>query len=118
MPKCMGIPRFDTHLYNWHLTEKEKIKHAEFEKNVALRESILASMTADDMKQLIIAEDELSRTNSTITTRLFPRRDMGKYIKYFDGDTYYYHLFNAWETMYGNNREAAVLRLTKELEIV
>ena len=39
------------------------------------------------------------RTNSTVTTRLFPRRDMGNYIKYFEGDTYYYHLFNAWETI-------------------
>ena len=49
-------------------------------------ESILESLTPDDVRFLIRAEDELAQ--ATHFTRIFPTRDTHKYFKYFETPRY------------------------------
>ena len=49
-------------------------------------ESILESLTPDDVRFLIRAEDELAQ--ATHFTRIFPTRDTHKYFKYFETQRY------------------------------
>jgi len=76
-------------------------------------EPILESLTPDDVRFLIRAEDELAQ--AAHFTRIFPTRDTHKYFKYFDTPRYYNLLFDAWETKYAddNLRAAAIDRLER-----
>lgn len=67
-------------------------------------------LTPDDVRCLIIAEDELAR--SSPLERIFPTAETHKYLKYTETPRYYNRLLDAWETRYGHNRKEgiAVLR--------
>ena len=72
-------------------------------------ESILETLTPDDVRHLIRAEDEL--VQATHFSRIFPTQDTHKYFKYFQEQRYYNKLMDAWETKFGEQRAAAIDRL-------
>jgi len=94
-------------LYAMKLSEDEARKQSEF-RNLNERHSYLSSilqnLTRDDVRLLMIAEDELYRAR--IARRLFPKPSMGNYLQYVESDKYYYKLLDAWETRYGDDRSA------------
>lgn len=67
-------------------------------------QDILSTLTPDDVRHLIQAEDEL--TQSGDMERVFPTRDTHKYLGFLDGPRYYNRLFDAWETRYGHQRSS------------
>lgn len=64
---------------------------------------ILSTLTSDDVRHLIQAEDEL--TQSADMERIFPTHETHKYLGFLAGPRYYNRLFDAWEARYGRNRE-------------
>ncbi|KAM7351584.1 tubulin tyrosine ligase-like 4A isoform 2-T2 [Cochliomyia hominivorax] len=98
---------YDKRMYINYLSRTEKIKHNMFtRKSMDDREEyinpILEHLTPDDVRCLIIAEDELARC--TPLERIFPTIDTYKYLKYTEAPRYYNRLLDAWESRYGNNR--------------
>jgi tubulin polyglutamylase TTLL4 len=106
---------FDEQLYSFNLTKTDLDKHAKFEaiglvNRSAYLESIIDTLTPDDVRRLIVAEDELHR--SKMYKRLLPSRRMSEYFRFLDTTVvYYYMLFDAWEEKYGKNRTAGQARL-------
>lgn len=72
-------------------------------------ESIIETLTPDDVRQLILAEDELSQCEGF--TRIFPGPNTYTYFPYFENPRYYNMLFDAWEAKYGEIRAEGVERL-------
>jgi hypothetical protein len=68
----------------------------------------------DDVRQLIIAEDELKRSRpAELFRRIFPSPGMSEYLKYVEPrNRYYYMLLNAWESK-GFNKTEGIKRLVK-----
>ncbi|XP_030384536.1 tubulin polyglutamylase TTLL4 isoform X2 [Scaptodrosophila lebanonensis] len=98
---------YDKRLYINYLSRDEKAKHNTFtRKSMEHREeyidSILQTLTPDDVRCLIIAEDELARCAPL--ERIFPTDRTHKYLKYNDSPRYYNRLLDAWESRYANNR--------------
>jgi tubulin polyglutamylase TTLL4 len=67
-------------------------------------------LTPDDVRCLIVTEDELSRCQPL--ERIFPAPNSHKYLHFTDQPRYYNHLLDAWEHRYSKKRECgiAVLR--------
>lgn len=65
---------------------------------------ILSTLTPDDVRHLIQAEDELTQAGDM--ERVFPTHDTHKYLNFLSGPRYYNRLFDAWETRYTANRES------------
>lgn len=74
-------------------------------------ESIIETLNPDDLRQLIIAEDELSQCEGF--TRIFPGPNTFTYFPYFENPRYYNMLFDAWEAKYAGSRLEGVERLIK-----
>ena len=70
---------------------------------------ILCQLTDYDIRQLIEAEDELSRIGSF--KRIFPSIQTRKYLKYFDRLFYPNLLLDQWEQHFGDNREKGLNQL-------
>lgn len=68
-------------------------------------------MTPDDIRQLIIAEDEMSQVNNFV--RVFPTNSSHSYFPYFEVPRYYNVLFDAWENKYYDNRSEGCERLSE-----
>ncbi|XP_072393958.1 tubulin monoglutamylase TTLL4-like isoform X1 [Diabrotica undecimpunctata] len=103
---------FDARLYSTALTKREKNKHALFEQLESRDEyltDILRTLTGDDVRHLIRAEDELTVKGGF--ERIFPTQQSHRYLHFME-PRYYNRLFDAWEERYGHQREAgiAVLR--------
>jgi len=71
--------------------------------------AILNNLTPDDVRCLIIAEDELARCAPL--ERIFPTDQTHKYLKYNDSPRYYNRLLDAWESRYANNRTEGIALL-------
>lgn len=71
-------------------------------------------LTPDDVRCLIIAEDELARCSPL--ERIFPTIDTHKYLKYTEAPRYYNRLLDAWESRYGNNRTEGIHLLRQYCE--
>jgi len=102
-------------LYAINLSEAEEQKQLEFnkvEERSSYLTSILNNLTRDDVRLLMITEDELSRLKWS--KRIFPRRSLAKYIPLVESSNYYYKLLDAWEVKYGENRTAG-RRLLEDL---
>lgn len=65
---------------------------------------ILSTLTPDDVRHLLQAEDELTQAGDM--ERVFPDAASHKYLPYLAGPRYYNRLFDAWETRYGHNRSS------------
>ncbi|XP_063529810.1 tubulin monoglutamylase TTLL4-like isoform X3 [Cydia strobilella] len=115
--KLGGLP-YDSRLYTVYLSKEERDKHIIYtnmeERDLYLRD-ILSTLTPDDVRHLIQAEDEL--TQSQDMERIFPTKSTHHYLNYLSGPRYYNRLFDAWETRYGTNREAGLLLLRNLCDI-
>lgn len=76
--------------------------------------SILENLTPDDIRCLLIAEDELAR--SAPLERIFPAANTYKYLNFTESPRYYNRLLDAWETRYGNCRQEGIKVLTRHCE--
>jgi len=74
-------------------------------------DDIIDDLTPDDVRQLIIYEDELTQLGGF--EKIFPTTKSYQYLQFFDVPRYYNLLFNAWEMKYGKNREEGISRLQK-----
>nr|XP_026497509.1 tubulin polyglutamylase ttll-4-like isoform X3 [Vanessa tameamea] len=103
-----GLP-YDSRLYTVYLSKEERDKHIIYtnmeDRDLYLRD-ILSTLTPDDVRHLLQAEDEL--TQSGALQRVFPTRHSHKYLPYLAGPRYYNRLFDAWETRYADDREPGV----------
>lgn len=73
-------------------------------------DSILNELTQNDIRVLMLAEDELSRCGHF--KRVFPTATSGKYLTYFDKPRYYNLLLDAWERRYKDNRLEGINHLS------
>ncbi|XP_050673994.1 tubulin monoglutamylase TTLL4-like isoform X2 [Leptidea sinapis] len=106
--KMAGLP-YDSRLYTVYLSKEERDKHIIYtnmeERDMYLRD-ILSTLTPDDVRHLLQAEDEMTQTRDM--ERVFPTRDSHKYLTFLSGPRYYNRLFDAWETRYADNRQAGI----------
>lgn len=63
------------------------------------QKQILNHLTPDDVRTLIIAEDELAR--AAPLERIFPSSTSHKYLPFLDHPRYHNRLLDAWEHRYG-----------------
>ncbi|XP_059617253.1 tubulin monoglutamylase TTLL4 isoform X2 [Phlebotomus argentipes] len=103
----------DKRMYTTTLARSERIKHNHFTGRELNREdyleSILDNLTADDVRCLILVEEELTRCAPL--ERIFPAPNSHKYLNYMDNPRYYNRLLDAWETKYAGRREEGIARL-------
>ncbi|CAI6367166.1 unnamed protein product [Macrosiphum euphorbiae] len=121
--KVLGVKSilcYDKRLYTLNLSAKEKEKE-EYYTNIESREeyidSILDDLLPDNIRHLIVYEDEITQVGSF--QKVFPTTSSSKYHKYFDSSRYYNMLLDAWECKYSNNRGegTAVLEKLCQLKI-
>ncbi|KAG1683767.1 Tubulin polyglutamylase TTLL4 [Nymphon striatum] len=105
----------DKKLYNYVLSAEERAKIFQFQQihlTLGTTEmSVLDNLTPDDIKHLMISEDELTRAGHF--NRVYPSLHSNKYHKYFEQPRYYDNLLDAWEVTYFNNRSMGIQRLQK-----
>lgn len=115
--KMLGVESslcYDKRLYTFNLSAKEKEKqeyYSNAESRVEYIDSILDDLLPDDIRHLIIYEDELTQIGSF--QKVFPTTSSFKYHQYFEGSRYYNMLFDAWECKYSNNRDEGIAVLEK-----
>ncbi|KAF2347635.1 Tubulin-tyrosine ligase/Tubulin polyglutamylase, partial [Trinorchestia longiramus] len=101
----------DHRLYTRLLTDVDQRKHAAV--NAMPRSQYLTaaleSLTPDDVRHLVLGEDELNRAGSF--TCIFPTSETHHYFGFFDKPRYYNRLWDAWETAYGSCRQKGIDRL-------
>ncbi|XP_073979085.1 tubulin polyglutamylase ttll-4-like isoform X2 [Rhodnius prolixus] len=100
---------FDNRMYVVGLSPKEKIKHATFcklEDREFYLESIIDDLTPDDIRHLIIYEDEMTQLGNF--QKIFPTTETHAYFQYLEGSRYYNMLFDAWETKFHNRRSEGI----------
>lgn len=117
---------FEDDLLNYELTEAEQVKHKRFYERheKALQEELkdaqqvagkdfglTEQLTPDDLRQLCLAEDELSRKGSFL--RLFPSRISQQYLPYFQQPLYYSYLLNEWQRKYADQPAERLRRLRR-----
>ncbi|RVE53358.1 hypothetical protein evm_001928 [Chilo suppressalis] len=103
--KLAGLP-YDSRLYTVYLSKEERDKHIIYtnmeDRDMYLRD-ILSTLTPDDVRHLIQAEDELTQAGDM--ERVFPTQATHKYLAFLTGPRYYNRLFDAWETRYHHHRQ-------------
>ncbi|CAG9567895.1 unnamed protein product [Danaus chrysippus] len=103
-----GLP-YDSRLYTVYLSKEERDKHIIYthmeDRDLYLRD-ILSTLTPDDVRHLIQAEDELTQIDSM--ERVFPTKNTHKYLTFLVGPRYYNRLFDAWESRYCDYREPGI----------
>ncbi|OWR49776.1 hypothetical protein KGM_212027 [Danaus plexippus plexippus] len=106
--KPNGLP-YDSRLYTVYLSKEERDKHIIYthmeDRDLYLRD-ILSTLTPDDVRHLIQAEDELTQIDSM--ERVFPTKNTHKYLTFLVGPRYYNRLFDAWESRYCDYREPGI----------
>lgn len=101
----------DRRLHVTNLSKVERLKHNRFtNKSITNREQylddILENLTPDDIRCLIIAEDELARCAPL--ERICPTPNSYRYMKFTENPRYYNRLLDAWENRYANNRQEGI----------
>ncbi|XP_054742482.1 tubulin monoglutamylase TTLL4 isoform X3 [Anastrepha obliqua] len=112
--KLNGPLCHDKRIFTTCLTAEEVRKHNQFTNRlIEFREeyldSILDNLLPDDIRCLIISEDEFARC--TPLERIFPTTDTHMYLKFIENPRYYNRLLDAWETRYGNQRAHGIALL-------
>ncbi|XP_014479842.1 PREDICTED: tubulin polyglutamylase TTLL4-like [Dinoponera quadriceps] len=105
----------DYRLHRTNLSYQERHKQFMYA-NLRNREDylhdIIDDLTPDDVRHLIIYEDELTQLDRF--EKIFPTADSHRYSQYFDIPRYYNMLLDAWEAKYGDgSREEGISRLQK-----
>ncbi|RWS11131.1 tubulin polyglutamylase TTLL4-like protein [Dinothrombium tinctorium] len=91
----------DKSFLKFKFSKEEREKHKLYERSFC-DENILENLTPDDVRQLMEAEDELSRCGHFI--RVFPSASSDIYMNLFVEKKYYNLLLNEWEKKFGNDR--------------
>lgn len=89
---------------------KNRISDDELNFLKSASDGILQDLTQNDIRVLMLAEDELSRCGRF--KRVFPSANSSKYLIFFDKPRYYNLLLDAWEQRYKNNRLEGVKQLS------
>lgn len=100
---------YDSRIYNPNITNTERYKHYTFVGKASRNEyvdRILQELTPDDVRCLIIHEDEQSQLGAY--QKIFPTHETYKYLKYFEKKRYYNLLLDAWETKYHRQRAQGI----------
>ncbi|XP_053672131.1 tubulin monoglutamylase TTLL4-like [Anopheles nili] len=104
---------FDKRIYTTGLSKTERLKHNQFIQKDMSREdylsSILEELTPDDVRCLLLTEDELAR--SAPLERILPAPNSHRYIGFTEHPRYYNRLLDAWEHRYSQNRSEGVALL-------
>lgn len=105
---------FDERLYKPKLTNVDLLKrHRYLNATKTSDASILEKLTQEDIRVLILSEDELSRSGRF--SRIFPTSETEKYFPYFTELTYYNLLLSEWEKLVMlESRLNCLNRLSKE----
>lgn len=69
----------------------------------------MENLTPDDIRCLIIMEDELARCAPL--ERIFPAPQSHKYLQFTESPRYYNLLLDAWEQRYSKKRESGIALL-------
>lgn len=80
------------------------------ESQLMKNDCVLSDLSQDDIRVLMLAEDELSRCGTF--RRAFPSSKSNKYLKYFEKPRYYNLLLDAWERRYHNDRVDGIRHLS------
>ena len=109
--------KYSDDLLNYTLTDVEKQKQARFAEEFTAQYAktggnleelsvydfkLTENLLPDDLRQICLAEDELSRSGSFI--RLFPSKISESYLSYFATPFYRNYLLVEWERRYGDRR--------------
>ncbi|KAH8269751.1 hypothetical protein KR018_009821 [Drosophila ironensis] len=106
----------DKRIFTTCLTAEEVRKHNQFtNRSIEFREeyvdTILDNLLPDDVRCLIVAEDELARCQPL--ERIFPTSGTHTYLRYIENARYYNRLLDAWETKYAKNRDMGIALLSR-----
>ncbi|XP_058979823.1 uncharacterized protein LOC109613485 isoform X1 [Musca domestica] len=109
--KLEGPLCFDRRLFTTCLRNEEIRKHNQFtNRSIEVREdyldAILEHLLPDDVRCLLLSEDELNRCSPL--ERIFPTPNTFNYLKFVDNPRYYNRLLDAWEHRYGHCREKGI----------
>ena len=74
----------------------------------------MEELTPDDVRCLILTEDELARCAPL--ERIFPAPNTHKYLEFTESPRYYNRLLDAWESKYGSRRNEGIHRLQELCE--
>ncbi len=108
---------FDSRLYSIGISYTEKYKQNSYANKTRRSDylnTILQVLTPDDIRQLIIYEDELTQAKSF--QKIFPTHNTYKYFRFFEKPRYYNQLLDAWEHKYHGCREKGVQLLKSYCE--
>ncbi|XP_035917353.1 tubulin polyglutamylase TTLL4 isoform X2 [Anopheles stephensi] len=104
---------FDKRIYTTGLSKTERLKHNQFIQKDMCREdylnTILEELTPDDVRCLLLTEDELAR--SAPLERILPAPNSYRYIGFTEHPRYYNRLLDAWEHRYSHNRSEGIALL-------
>ncbi|XP_050099630.1 tubulin monoglutamylase TTLL4 isoform X2 [Anopheles aquasalis] len=104
---------FDKRIYTTGLSKAERLKHNQFIQKDMAREdymsTILEDLTPDDVRCLLLTEDELAR--SAPLERILPAPHSHRYIGFTEHPRYYNRLLDAWEHRYSHNRAEGIALL-------
>lgn len=114
--KLTGPLCYDRHLFTPILSPEETKKHNFFTSRLIecrdeYIDTILDGLTPDDVRCLLISEDERARCDPL--ERIFPNADTYKFLDYIENPRYYNRLLDAWETKYLDDRDAGIEMLQK-----
>ncbi|XP_013113995.2 uncharacterized protein LOC106091855 isoform X3 [Stomoxys calcitrans] len=109
--KLEGPLCHDKRLFSTCLRQEEIRKHNLFtNRSIEMREdyldAILEHLQPDDVRCLLLSEDELNRCSPL--ERIFPTANTFPYLKFVDSPRYYNRLLDAWEHRYGHCREKGI----------
>ena len=116
----LNMPELIDYEFNKQLYRNEKSKHEKerqrmqllklaAEKEHGIKETLLNSLSPNDVRKLMISEDELASAKKT--ERLFPSPEMQKYFRYFNEPRYFNYLFEAWEQKQKEDRSKGIAEL-------
>ncbi|XP_055544006.1 tubulin monoglutamylase TTLL4 isoform X1 [Wyeomyia smithii] len=104
---------YDKRIYVSVLSKTERLKHNAFIQKDTTREeylnAILEELTPDDVRCLMLTEDELAR--SAPLERILPAPNSHRYIGFTEHPRYYNRLLDAWEHRYCHNRAEGIALL-------
>ncbi|XP_017110695.1 tubulin polyglutamylase TTLL4 isoform X1 [Drosophila elegans] len=114
--KLAGPLCHDKRIFTTCLTAEEVRKHNQYtNRSIEFREeyvdTILDNLLPDDVRCLIVAEDELARCQPL--ERIFPTAGTHVYLRYVENARYYNRLLDAWESKYAKNRELGIALLSR-----
>jgi len=107
---------FEPRLYNRAKSEEQIEKEEYYAHEDTTRDDYLElseedTLTPRDIQILIRAEEELNQCKGF--SRIFPRKDSYKFLRYLETTSYSDRLLEAWESKYGDDRQAGKEVLTR-----